>query len=194
MSAGEYYDHNNRYGSTPSPQPPGDHYAPYGSQSTIAHGSQHLGAADRPVPGASPFDTVFDDHVYPAKATPSSSQHQLSQQDTGYHSLPRVSSEDMAYNHPTDDIPLQDQNRAGAPKDHADMKDHVYDAPQRRRTKKGGVRFGELGMFGANNSKKIPFVVYLFTLAQVVVFIVEIVRNGKHPLRPRPSIPDANIC
>lgn len=84
----------------------------------------------------------------------------------------------MAYNHPTDDIPLQEHgNNRNSVKDQ-DIQDHVYDAPQRQKTRKGRVRFGELGMLG-NNPKKIPFVVYAFTIIQVGVFIAEIVKNGK---------------
>jgi hypothetical protein len=82
----------------------------------------------------------------------------------------------MAYNHPTDDIPLQ--NRGSANK-YGDMTDHVYDAPQRQKTsRRGRVRIGELGMLGSD-AKRIPWVVYLFTLIQVGVFIGEIVKNGK---------------
>ncbi len=114
MSANEYYN-NGRYGSSPSPQPTGGRHPQYDNQPAPPYSSQmHLGPDDRtfqnappaPLPKNSPFDTVFDDHVYPAQ-TPSSSQHQLSQQDTGYQSLARVSSEDMAYNHPADDIPFR---------------------------------------------------------------------------------------
>lgn len=147
---------------------------PYTSQ-------QHLAAADpRPAPSVSPspFDTPFDDHVYPASShqTPASSHHQLSQQDTGYHDLSRVPSDEMAYNHPTDDIPLQ--NRSSANK-YGDMNDHVYDAPQRqKKSRRGRVRLGELGMLGSD-AKRIPWVVYLFTIVQVGVFIGEIVKNGK---------------
>lgn len=188
MSRHDYYSDSSRYGQTPSPQPSGSHYAPYGQPAPPYESQDYLAAHDRPSynaspappPKNSPFDTVFDDNVYPAQ-TPSSSQQQLSQQDTGYHGLARTSLEDMAYNHPADDIPLQPQNRSGAPKDLPGMQDHVYDdaQPQRRRNKRGKVRFGELGMVGANNKKRIPYVVYFFTLVQAIVFIVEIVKNGK---------------
>jgi hypothetical protein len=81
----------------------------------------------------------------------------------------------MAYNQQADDIPLQ--NRASANK-FGDVNDHVYDAPQQRKAHKGRVRLGELGMLGSN-AKRIPWVVYLFTIIQVAVFIGEIVKNGK---------------
>jgi hypothetical protein len=99
----------------------------------------------------------------------------------------------MAYNHPADDIPLQSQSRTSA-KD-TEMQDHVYDAPQRPRKRKGAVRFGELGMFGAN-AKRIPWVVYFFTIVQVAVFIGEIVKNGTSPwLVPTDALSAAyNAC
>lgn len=178
-----YYQHNYGGGGggssgqpstyAPSIPPP---YSPQPHHATVA--------GDRPsravsplstAPTPSPFDTPFDDHVYPASShqTPSSSRQQLSQQDTGYHGLSRVNSDEMAYNHPTDDIPLQNRPKDLDPNDN----DHVYEAPRRKKTKKG-VRFGELGMLGSS-TKRIPWVVYIFTVAQVGVFIGEIVKNGK---------------
>ncbi|KAK3325746.1 hypothetical protein B0H66DRAFT_599888 [Apodospora peruviana] len=199
MAANDYYNQK------PLPDPaPGSYGGPassiYSSAPPSYHAQQqHLATNDRPTHGVtplsanhSPFETVFDDHVYPASThqTPNSSQHQLSQQDTGYHSLGRVPSEEMAYNHPTDDIPLQNQGsgRGNGVKD-SDLQDHVYDAPQQQRPRKGRVRFGELGMLGSN-AKKIPFVVYLFTIIQVGVFIGEIVKNATltgSPIMTQPS-------
>lgn len=170
MSANEYYSqkplpdtgyyvgHAAASSSTPAPS--------YSSQ------QQHLAPGDRPPPGASPspFDTVFDDHVYPAstyQTTPASSQHRLSQQDTSYPGPSPVHS---------DDIPLQNQAQRYPSKD-AEMQDHVYDASQSR-ARRARVRFGELGMLGSNR-KKIPFVVYFLTLVQVAVFIGELVKNGE---------------
>jgi hypothetical protein len=193
MAANEYYSGK----PAPGPSgPDGRHYYDGGGHSSSAYSTPppyssqgHLSTADRPPQSVSPlsavhspFETVFDDHVYPASKnqTPQSSQHQLSQQDTGYHSLSRLSSEDVAYNHPTDDIPLQNQGQGlrDAPKD-SEMQDHVYDASQQQKSRRGRVRFGELGMLGAN-AKRIPFVVYFFTLVQVAVFIAEIVKNGEY--------------
>ncbi|KAK3685709.1 hypothetical protein B0T22DRAFT_500500 [Podospora appendiculata] len=192
MAANDYYAQQPLPNPT-APQQSGYNtgYAPstYSAAPPSYHSQQNLAAGDRPPANkhSSPFETVFDDHVYPASThqTPSSSQHQLSQQDTGYHSLARVPSEEMAYNHPTDDIPLQNQNSSH--KD-AEIQDHVYDAPQRKKSRK--VRFGELGMLGATDTKRIPFVVYIFTLAQVAVFIAELVKNGMatgSPIMIKPS-------
>lgn len=150
---------------------------PYSSQ-------PHLAPGDRPTQGvSSPFETVFDDHVYPASTyTPSSSHQRLSQQDTSYHGQSPTHSEEMAYNHAADDIPLQTNQATRVPSKDAEMQDHVYDAPQPRPPRRGRVRLGELGMLGSNR-KRIPFVVYFFTLVQVAVFIGEIVKNGKRAHR-----------
>ncbi|KAL2160568.1 hypothetical protein VTH06DRAFT_1256 [Thermothelomyces fergusii] len=139
---------------------------------------QHLAPGDRPPQGGSPspFDTVFDDHVYPASAH--SSMDRLNQQDTGYYSHSPVSH---------DDIPLQSRQHL-PPKD-VEIQDHVYDAPQPKKSRRGRVGFGELGMLGSGR-KKIPFVVYFFTLIQVGVFIGEIVKNAKEtgsPIMIKPS-------
>ncbi|AEO62546.1 uncharacterized protein THITE_2106847 [Thermothielavioides terrestris NRRL 8126] len=159
---------------------------PYSSQPNLAPGA-------RPSQGvsASPFETVFDDHVYPASThqpTPSSSQHRLSHQDTAYHGHSPVSPDDMTYNHSADDIPLQDSAPRPPPKDE-EMQDHVYDAPRPKKPRRGRVRFGELGMLGSGR-KKIPFVVYFFTLVQAAVFIGEIVKNATEtgsPIMIHPS-------
>lgn len=79
--------------------------------------------------------------------------------------------------HSQNAIPLQDRNGKDAV---SEMEDHVYEAPKRRETKKKqGVRFGELGMFGAYGNR-IPWVVYIFSIAQIGVFIGELADNGKH--------------
>ncbi|KAJ4306313.1 hypothetical protein N0V88_001113 [Collariella sp. IMI 366227] len=120
--------------------------------------------------------------------TPASSQHRLSHQDTGYHGHSPVSPDEMAYNHPPDGIPLQDHAQRPPAKD-AEMQDHVYDASQKKKSRKGRVRFGELGMMGSGR-KKIPFIVYFFTLVQVGVFIGEIVKNAQEtgsPIMIKPS-------
>ncbi len=120
--------------------------------------------------------------------------HRLSHHDTGYHSPSPVSPADdsshLAYsNRPVDDIPLQDHAQRMPGKD-AEMQDHVYDAAgggSGRKQRKARVRFGELGMLGSGR-KKIPLVVYFFTIVQVAVFIGEIVKNGRHPTSHHPKL------
>ncbi|GAB1314093.1 Rhomboid-type serine protease [Madurella fahalii] len=200
MSANDYYNQKPLPDATSSQYPgyySGQPSSPYSSSTTPPpYSSQpHLAPGDRPSQGvsSSPFETVFDDHVYPASThqslqTPASSHQRLSQQDTGYHGLSPTHSDDMAYNHPADDIPLRDQASRLPSKD-AEMQDHVYDAPQPGARRRGRVRLGELGMLGSNR-KRIPFVVYFFTIVQVAVFIGEIVKNATEtgsPIMIRPS-------
>ncbi|KAK2072545.1 hypothetical protein P8C59_006893 [Phyllachora maydis] len=204
---------NGSHGANPKPAssspPPGGYYAsyseeeeeessglrpsppnPYASQQHLTATNANNGGAgyyDRPSPNASgvdtsPFDTVFDDHVYPATSTASSSRQQLHQApSSGAHEL--------------NDIPLENQSRAhrDSVKGTGDlpvMHDHVYDAPRPPKPKsKGAVRFGELGMFGAN-AKRLPWVVYSFTVVQLAVFIAEIVKNANEtgsPIMTQPS-------
>ena len=189
MAANEYYSGQKPLpdptlpatGSYGSGQPASSAYSTYSAPPSYTSQPQASNGNSRP----SPFETPFDDHVYPASThqTPSTSQHQLSQQDSDYHRAERVPSEDMAYNHPTDDIPLQSRNQNRDAAKDAEMQDHVYDAPQRTKSRKRRVKFGELGMLGSNQ-KRIPFVVYLFTVVQIAVFIGEIVKNGKLILFP----------
>jgi hypothetical protein len=74
-----------------------------------------------------------------------------------------------------EDIPLRDH-----PMKDNDATDHVYDAPmpppnmmeEGRSKRKSG--FG----FLKSSKKRIPWVVYILTTVQVIVFIAEIVKNG----------------
>ncbi|KAM3504631.1 hypothetical protein MY10362_003449 [Beauveria mimosiformis] len=171
-----YYDpealHVHSRQSTPAPQyqasQPGYDYN---------YNAQHAqGQPGRP----SPFDTVFDDNAYPSNSrqgshhggnTPQPGLYQ----DTGYYGQAGASPMSSRPN-VAEDIPLQDR----PPKD-GEPTDHIYDAPaaprQRSRRGKGKVRVGELGMLGSDK-KRIPFVVYFFSLVQVAVFIAEIAKNG----------------
>lgn len=93
----------------------------------------------------------------------------------------------MAYNHPTDDIPLEDRSGGRNKNNDPEMQDHVYDAaqPQQKKSRSGRVSVGQLGMLGSN-AKRIPFVVYFFTTVQVAVFIAELVKNGMAQLTKKP--------
>ncbi|KAG9255347.1 uncharacterized protein F5Z01DRAFT_722093 [Emericellopsis atlantica] len=131
--------------------------------------------------GPSPFDTVFDDNVYPvnsrhdpaAASNSDMSQPGYYQQDTGYYGQGRGGP-----NHP-EDIPLQD-HPGGKSGDPEMLNDHVYDTPDgsgRRKKRKQKIALGQLGMI-ASDKKRIPWCVYVFTVAQIAVFIGEIVQNG----------------
>ncbi|KAK0652884.1 hypothetical protein B0T16DRAFT_323467 [Cercophora newfieldiana] len=186
MAANDYYNQKplpdptfppTGYSGGGGQQPASSAYSSYSGQPPSYHSQTPYGGKTQP----SPFETPFDDHVYPASThqTPSSSQHQLSQQDSDYQRLARVPSDEMAYNQRADDIPLEPQgpNRNGNGIKDTEMQDHVYEAPQRKKSRKRRVRFGELGMLGSNQ-KRIPWVVYTLTLIQVAVFIGEIVKNS----------------
>ena len=164
------YDAPSHYGggAAPSLYSNAPSYSNPPSYTTQQHlGAQPPGHQGSPSnPSASPFDTVFDDQAYPANSYQSatSSRQHLTGQDTAYHG---TSDETLGLQ---DGIPLQDRNA----KNPTDDNDHVYEAPSRN--KKQGVKFGELGMLGAYGNR-IPWVVYIFTAAQIGVFIGEIAKN-----------------
>ncbi|KAI1487774.1 hypothetical protein F5X96DRAFT_648363 [Biscogniauxia mediterranea] len=193
MAAHEYYnDHSGRYNayepSIASTQPP--------SYTTHANNPDRTGAA----PTASPFDTVFDDHVYPTNSqsrptlSPMNTSNQQSfAQDTRYHGA----AHDDASPVTTDEIPLQNQNKT--PGYALDSTDHVYDAPDphtdphgvndRDMGKRGRLHFGELGMLGSEK-RRIPIVVYVFSIVQIAVFIAELVKAAQltgSPIQTKPS-------
>ncbi|SPN98921.1 related to membrane protein [Cephalotrichum gorgonifer] len=206
MAANDYYSYGSGSNNNNQHMRP-DNY-PTASPSPLSFDQQSLppytsspiqrpANADRPS-HASPFDTAFDDNAYPMNMhsnNPSSTnlgpyssstmnlpqqqqypQHPQQRQDTTYYGAGNVSP-DHGGPYPPEDIPLQNR-----PHKDAEMgQDHVYDAPGAtaagRRKKKGKVGLGQLGMIGADR-KRIPWVVYILTIAQVIVFIVEIARNG----------------
>ncbi|KAK0754951.1 hypothetical protein B0T18DRAFT_49412 [Schizothecium vesticola] len=160
MAANDYYQQKPLPDPTYPPtgysgagQPASSSYSTY-SGPPPSYTSQPPPKANQPSP--SPFDTPFDDHVYPASThqSPYPSQNQLN------------------------DIPLQPQGQGRhSPNKDPEMQDHVYEAPKRKKSRKARVRMGELGMLGSSD-KKIPWVVYLFTVIQVAVFVGELVKNG----------------
>ncbi|KKA27388.1 hypothetical protein TD95_000498 [Thielaviopsis punctulata] len=183
-----YYSHSqSSLSNSPSPAP---QYPPTASLS-------HNGASQpsQNPHGPSPFETVFDDHVYPD--TDSRSAHNVDpnsqnlpaqnaayyNQDTAYHGGQSNSSSN-------NDIPLQSRSSGNKAPDPEAFQDHVYDAPRRKkRSGKKKVSFGQLGMMGAN-SKRFPFLVYTFSIIQIAVFIGELVKNGVltgSPIMTKPS-------
>lgn len=148
----------------------------------------------------SPFQTPFDDHVYPAAASSHSaadamsSQHSFAQ-DTRYHSpapgnVSPVGDDIPLRQHPENGYKMGEPGFAGA----MDSTDHVYDATERSRgrssaSKNHGVRFGELGMLGAGK-RRVPIFVYIFTIIQIAVFIAELVKCAQltgSPIQTKPS-------
>lgn len=167
-----YYDPDSVRGHSPQPTPAPSYHS--GQNATdYAYGVQH----NQNQPGRpSPFDTVFDDNAYPSGSkynTPGAGTPQPGYyQDTGYYGQAGASPIASRPNL-NEDIPLQDRPKGG------EANDHIYDAAAAptSRSRRGKVRVGELGMLGSDK-KRIPFVVYLFSLAQLAVFIAEIAKNG----------------
>ncbi|KAI1344278.1 hypothetical protein F5Y15DRAFT_366027 [Xylariaceae sp. FL0016] len=185
MAANDYYnDSAQRYNT----------YEPSLASTKPPTYTTHAAAHDHPGPSHSPFETVFDDHVYPTANgsrptvdTMHNSQSSFAQ-DTRYHGGAAGDVSPIS----TDNIPLQHQN-----KNHGylqDSTDHVYDAAdppvaERGAGKNGRLNFGELGMFGSEK-RRIPFVVYLFSLIQIAVFIGELVKASQltgSPIQTSPS-------
>ncbi|KAJ2973304.1 hypothetical protein NUW58_g8968 [Xylaria curta] len=141
----------------------------------------------------SPFETVFDDHVYPSQTHPAPNRMDTSQQsfayDTRYHG-PGSPDESPAS---ADEIPLRQHNKP--PGYLNESTDHVYDAdpvPRRRGTNRNrGLRFGQLGMLGSDR-KGIPIVVYLFSTIQIAVFIAELVKAAQLTGSPIQTTPVFN--
>lgn len=142
----------------------------------------------------SPFVTDFDDHVHPMRQTPMGSQQNFAH-DTRYHGSGQSAGDVSPIG--GDDIPLQAQNKTGGPTQGIgpmDSSDHVYDASQQRRNTrqkddsgKKGLYFGDMGMLGSNK-RRIPIMVYLFSVIQIAVFIGELVKSGMS-LPPAPQCP-----
>ncbi|KAI1169657.1 rhomboid-domain-containing protein [Nemania sp. FL0916] len=208
MAANEYYSgsssHYNRNQYEPSIAPSTNPPPSYTSHQPgypfpgddSARPAGHIGQTP-----ASPFETVFDDHVYPSHSpahTPASGiSASTSQQDfahdTRYHGPGEPMSPPIAVD---DDIPLRphNPNQPKPPGFLDESNDHVYDAdpaPRRHHTNKRGrgVNFGELGMLGSGK-KRIPFVVYAFSIVQIAVFIAELVKAAQltgSPIQTSPS-------
>ncbi|KAI0854981.1 rhomboid-domain-containing protein [Xylaria cubensis] len=194
MAANDYYggsaSHYNRNqyepSIAPSTNPPPSYTSqPYHQQQDAQKQSGHVGATP-----TSPFETVFDDHVYPSQTHPPSSSLDTSQQsfahDTRYHGTGSPGGSPVG----TDEIPLRQQNKPLGYLN--ESTDHVYDAEPttRRRGAKGkALGFGQLGMLGSDK-KKIPIIVYLFSIIQIAVFIAELVKAAQltgSPIQTSPS-------
>ncbi|KAI0846211.1 rhomboid-domain-containing protein [Daldinia vernicosa] len=188
MAANDYYNdssrHYNQYEpSLASTTPP--------SYTSHAHNQERPGAST-----VSPFETVFDDHVYPTNSQSHQNPDSLSNSqqtfayDTRYHGSGPGDVSPVG----TDDIPMRNQSNK-SPGYAADSTDHVYDAPDqeggghRGLPKRGRIRFGELGMLGSEK-RRIPIMVYLFSIIQIAVFIAELVKSAQltgSPIQTQPS-------
>ena len=187
------YNYDSRYDQSNTPAPS---YHTQSQYATPAHNTDPYhapGQHHQQQTGPSPFDTIFDDNMYPTDSrqnltpTPDPALHGAQHPfdaSSAYQGYGRHSPNNGEYG--PDDIPLQD--RAGKGPGFVDVEDHIYDDPnanpdgerrKRRRRKPRKVEMGELGMFNASNKKRIPWFVYVMTAAQIGVFIGEIIKNGE---------------
>lgn len=134
----------------------------------------------------SPFETPFDDRIYPAGRPPNQpygSQSTLGQ-DSRYYGQGGGGRPQDSTGSFRDDIPLTNQASV-PPKDHyANEQDHVYDAPIRPANLEAGRpnRTSRIPRTPKKSKWKQPWICYIFGLIQVIVFIVEIVRNCELPV------------
>ncbi|TVY65689.1 putative rhomboid protein [Lachnellula suecica] len=204
MAANDFYNPPSRHDESLPPHPyqsynppaaPGTSLPGYTSQPPSRVGTTR----PHEISPVSPFEAPFDDHVYPmgGAAQRYDSQSTLGA-DTRYYGQGVRQNSDNSFR---DDIPLRDHPATPA-KDAST--DHVYDAGDPRAPAPMNTQFSNdpypqpeegrsnrrSGMGFLKSQGKIPFVVYFFTLVQVVVFIVEIVKNAQltgSPIEIHPS-------
>lgn len=212
MAANDYYNQNpsSRH-QTPQPQP----YAPYQgydrptppgpAPSYHSQPPSRVGTAPLPQPHditspVSPFEAPFDDHVYPAPQPSRFDSQSTLGADTRYYGGGTPLTGQSSYQ---DNIPLRDHPGTLGKDNSTDhvydgagnSTDHVYDAataPANLEEGRKKNRFSAaMGLDTLNKRKtRIPWVVYVLTLVQVVVFIVEIVKNAQltgSPIEIHPS-------
>jgi hypothetical protein len=201
MAANDYYNTSSRH-QTPQPQA----YTPYqGYDRPTPSGpapSYHSGPPSRvgtvPPPHditspVSPFEAPFDDHVYPAGRQNAYDSQSTLGADTRYYGGGTPLTGQSSYQ---DNIPLRDhpgtlgkenttEHVYNGAEGAGNSTDHVYDAGaapahlEEGRKKKKNRFSAAMGLDTLNKKKtRIPWVVYVLTLIQVIVFIVEIVKNG----------------
>lgn len=141
----------------------------------------------------SPFEAPFDDHVYPAPNVPPHRQESSNSlgENSQYYSQGGGGRPHDGMGYSNDDIPLRENPQVpakDASTDHiydSHLNDHVYDAeesgvPSHLQNNKKNRMSDAMAMGLVNKKKGFPFVTYTLTLVQVIVFIVEIVKNCKY--------------
>lgn len=201
MASNEYYNENpypNNYRpyNPPAPSDSAPPYTTHPPSRANTYRTQRTHQSQDITSPVSPFEAPFDDHVYPLHAEPNQpyqqsrfdSQSTLGQ-DTRYYGQQNASGRlDGASNY-ADDIPLREHPTVPAKDSPNISTDHVYDADPamqsarleegRKRNSLGG---GGLGRFKGKG--RIAWVTYLLTAIQVIVFIVEIIKNGMSSFLP----------
>ncbi len=187
MAANEYYDASSRQ---QTPKPYNTQYQPYNPDHTAGPAPSYYSNVPSRTGSAgpghditspiSPFEAPFDDHVYP-----------LREQGRAYDSQSTLGQDSRYYGHQNqsnaaldgqsqyaDDIPLRDHPGLPAKGNNVST-DHVYDAPVQPMNLEEGRkrRSGGFGKF-INPKSRVPWVTYILTFVQSVIFIVEIIKNG----------------
>ncbi|KAB8296678.1 hypothetical protein EYC80_002101 [Monilinia laxa] len=157
----------------------------------------------------SPFEAPFDDHVYPVPPGVPPHKHNpstISEHDTQYYSQGGGGRQQDGMGYSGEDIPLRENPQVPAKDTSTDhvydsnfndpnFNDHVYDAgesgvPPHIKNQNNHRMSDAMAMRLVNKKKGIPFVTYTLTLIQVIVFIVEIVKNAQltgSPIEIHPS-------
>lgn len=198
MAANDYY---NSY----SHEPPQPYHSQFDNQSTMPP-SYHSQVPSRQgsIPSrvgstrphelspVSPFEAPFDDHVYPAPQVPPHRQDSSNSlgQNSQYYGQGGGGRPQDGMDYSNEDIPLREHPQVpakDASTDHvydSNINDHVYDAgesgiPSHLQNKKKNRMSDAMAMGLVNKKKGFPFVTYTLTLVQVIIFIVEIVKNSE---------------
>ncbi len=180
------YDRDRDLPRLPSPSP-SDNNSYYNPTNNNTYQSQP-GAEMDPSLQKSPFTTTFDGHIYPATSyqrTPSNQSLSPMDSNTAYYGQGGGGRPMDSTNQFSDNMPLRDhpggQTMGGAGLKGTrtnDTTDHVYDIentnPKRRSPT--GFGFGTSNRFRFGGEEKTAWVVWLLTIIQVIVFIIELVK------------------
>ena len=191
MAANDYYNPSNTppvHGDSLPQHPQYQSYIPPSKPPLSTAPSYHTNPPSR-VPSTrpndaspvSPFDTPFDDRVYPmGRPAPQPYDSQTSfGADSRYYGQGGGGRPQDSTGSFRDDIPLQDHAQTPAKNHYANDVDHVYDAPAQSTNLESGRHQGENGYAPSKKKSKwkIAWVCYIFGTIQVAVFIAELVRN-----------------
>jgi len=183
MASNDYYNQNpypTNYRPY-NPPPPSAAAPPYTTHPPSRAGTTRTQRTQDITSPVSPFEAPFDDHVYPLHQPSRFESQSTLGQDTRYYGPQSGSGRLDGGGNYADDIPLRDHPATPAKDSPNISTDHVYDADptiqaaslEEGRKGNGGSGLGRFGVKG-----RIAWVTYLLTTIQVIVFIVEIIKNG----------------
>jgi hypothetical protein len=195
MAANDYYhssSNNNAFGHD-APLPPIPSHSPAPSRLNSVVSPVSATATHNPFndPHSNPYNQQIEHgpstsyNPYPNDITPGDSASQLHHSDSTYWGA--GAHDEGRYN---DDIPLRPQGStmgadASTSKNQFDPNTHnAYDQPYYENALPGphGGKQGGKRKWYNRSGGAVPWVVYILTLAQLTVFIVELVRNCRFPV------------